>query len=162
MTRALSAAALLATLAIAIPVAAQGGPLGPPAGDDPCLPGAAQRVIAEFLDLTDDQIAAWDVLIAEREQAAGPLRDALAAVQQQLDELLGSPDPDPLAVGELTIERRDLGEQLAVVHRAYVAGFEGLLDAAQLAQYRFIQRAERAEPLCPAFRMLGLLPPHWR
>jgi len=102
------------------------------------------------------------VLIAEREQAAGPLRDAIAAVQQQLDDLLAGPDPDPLAVGELVVERRDLGEQLADVQRAYVAGFEGLLDAGQLPQYRFMQRAERAEPLFPAFRMLELLPPHWR
>ncbi len=161
MTRVLYAAALVATLAIAAPAAAQGPP-GPPPGDDLCLPGAAQQVIAEFLNLTDDQIAAWEMLIDEREQAAGPLRDAIAAVQQQLDDLLAGDDPDPLAVGDLVIQRHDLGEQLADVHRAYVAGFEGLLDAAQLAQYRFIQRAERAEPLFPAFRMLGLLPPHWR
>ena len=161
MTRALATATLLVTLAFAAPVAAQGPPEPqPPAGL--CLPGAAQHVVAEFLDLTEGQIAAWDVLIAEREQAAGPLRDAIAAVQQQLDDLLAGPDPDPLAVGGLVIERRDLGEQLAGVQRAYVAGFEGLLDAGQLPQYRFIERAERAEPLFPAFRMVDLLPPHWR
>jgi Spy/CpxP family protein refolding chaperone len=161
MARALSTALLVATLALAAPVAAQGPPEPPPPGDL-CLPGAAQHVVAEFLNLTDEQLAVWDVLIDQREQAAGPLRDAIAAVQQQLDDLLAGEDPDPLAVGELTIERRDLGEQLADVHRAYVAGFEGLLDAGQLPQYRFIQRAERAEPLFPAFRMVGLLPPHWR
>jgi hypothetical protein len=119
-------------------------------------------VVARFLQLSENQVAQWEVLIDEREQAAAPLRDAIAAVQQQLDDLLASDDPDPLAVGELTIQRRDLGEQLAGVHRAYVAGFEGLLGAEQLAQYRFLQRAERAEPLFPAFRMVGLLPPHWR
>jgi Spy/CpxP family protein refolding chaperone len=162
MTRALYAAALVATLAIAAPAASQTPPPGPAPDHDLCLPGAAQHVVAEFLNLTEDQIAAWDVLIAAREQAAGPLRDAIAAVQQQLDDLLAGEDPDPLAVGVLVIERRDLGEELADVHRAYVAGFEGLLDAEQLAQYRFLQRAERAEPLFPAFRMVGLLPPHWR
>jgi Spy/CpxP family protein refolding chaperone len=161
MTRALATAILLVTLAFAAPVAAQGPP-EPPPPDGPCLPGAAQRVVAESLDLTEDQIAAWDVLLAEREQAAGPLRDAIAAVQQQLDDLLAGPDPDPLVVGELVVERRNLGEQLADVHRAYVAGFEELLDAGQLPQYRFMQRAERAEPLFPAFRAVGLLPPHWR
>ena len=161
MTRALFAAALVTTLAIAVPSAAQAPPGLPPA-DDLCLPGAAQNVVARFLQLSEDQVAQWQVLIDEREQAAAPLRDAIAAVQQQLDDLLADPDPDPLAVGELTIQRRDLGEQLAGVHRAYVAGFEGLLGAEQLAQYRFLQRAERAEPLFPAFRMVGLLPPHWR
>lgn len=161
MTRALFAAALVATLAIAVPSAAQAPP-GPPPADDLCLPGAAQDVVARFLNLSDDQIAQWEVLIDEREQAAAPLRDAIAAVQQQLDDLLAGEDPDPLAVGVLVIERRDLGEQLADVQRAYVAGFEELLEAEQRAQYRFLQRAERAEPLFPAFRMVGLLPPHWR
>jgi Spy/CpxP family protein refolding chaperone len=161
MTRALFGAALAGALAIAAPAAAQGPPAPPPV-EDLCLPGAAQHVIADFLNLTDEQIAIWDVLIDQREQAAGPLRDAIAAVQQQLDDLLAGEDPDPLAVGELTIQRRDLGEQLAGVQLDYVAGFEGLLGEAQLAQYRFIRRAERAEPLFPAFRMLGLLPPHWR
>jgi Spy/CpxP family protein refolding chaperone len=161
MTRALFGAALAAALAIAAPAAAQGPPAPPPV-EDLCLPGAAQHVIADVLDLTGEQIAAWDVLIAEREQAAAPLRDGIAAVQQQLDDLLAGPDPDPLAVGELTIERRDLGEQLAGVQLDYVVGFEGLLGEAQLAQYGFIRRAERAEPLFPAFRMLELLPPHWR
>jgi len=160
MTRALFAAALCATLAIAVPLPAQGPPDPPPF--DGCLPGAAQHVIADFLDLTDDQLAAWDVLIAQRDQAAGPLRDAIAAVQQQLDDLLAGEDPDPLAVGELVIQRHDIGEELADVHLAYVAGFEGLLDAGQFAQYGFLRRAERAEPLFPAFRVLGLLPPHWR
>jgi Spy/CpxP family protein refolding chaperone len=161
MSRAILAAALVTIVAVAVPSAAQEPP-GPPPAEDLCLPGAAQNVVARFLDLSDDQVAQWELLIDEREQAAAPLRDAIAAVQQQLDDLLAGEDPDPLAVGELVIQRRDLGEQLADVHRAYVTGFEGMLDEAQLAQYRFLQRAERAEPLFPAFRMVGLLPPHWR
>lgn len=161
MSRALLAAALATMVAVAVPSAAQAPP-GPTPGDDLCLPGAAQNVVVRFLELSADQVAQWDLLIDEREQAAAPLRGAIAAVQQQLDDLLAGEDPDPAAVGELVIERHDLGEQLADVQRTYVAGFEALLDEEQLAQYRFLQRAERAEPLFPAFRMVNLLPPHWR
>jgi hypothetical protein len=37
-----------------------------------------------------------------------------------------------------------------------------MLTEDQLGQYRFIRRAERAQPLFAPFRVLDLLPPHWR
>ena len=161
MRRALIIAAAVTALAVASPSAAQAPP-GPVENEELCLPGAAQRQIARYLELTDDQIAAWDVLIDERESAAAPVRDAIAGIQQQLDDLLAGNDPDPMLVGDLVIQRHDLGQQLADFERSYVEGFENLLDDTQLGRYRFIRRAERAEPLFPAFRMLALLPPHWR
>jgi len=162
MKRALAISAVL--LAVTTLAAAQTPPPPQPPGE-PGHPGdliAARSVVADFLELTDDQIAAWDALIDQREQAAQPIRQALAAVQQQIDDLLSGDDPDPFQVGTLVIERYDLGEQLADIQRAYVDGFEALLDEEQLGRYRFLRRAERAEPLFPAFRAVDLLPPHWR
>jgi Spy/CpxP family protein refolding chaperone len=158
MRRALIIAFAFTVLAVALPSAAQ----APPGPDGPCRPGAAQHQIAVYLGLTDEQVAAWDVLIDDGQAAAAPVRDAIAAVQQELDELLAGNDPDPMAVGGLVIQRRDLGQQLADIERGYVEGVEGLLDEQQVARYRFIRRAERAEPLFPAFRLLRLLPPHWQ
>ena len=153
--------AAAAVLAIAAVSTAQQPP--PPAEiGDPCVAAAAQQRIASFLELTDDQLTGWDVLIDDRELAAEPVRAAIAAVQLELDELLDGDDPDPLEVGLLVIQRHDLGHELADIQRVYVDGFGALLDDEQLARYRFIRRAERAEPLFPAFRVLDLLPPHWR
>lgn len=163
--KALSTIAMTLVLAtLAVPCLAQEGPIPGPAGpeDEACLPGAAQRVIAAFLQLTDDQVAAWDGLIADRNAAAEPLATEIAAVDAEIQALLAGEDPDPYQVGDLVIQRRDLAEQLAEVHRIYVEGFEALLTEDQLAQYHFIRRAERSEPIFPAFRTLGLLPPHWR
>ena len=160
----LSLAMTLALATLAVPGLTQEGPIPGPAGpdDEACLPGAAQRVIAQFLQLTDDQVAAWDGLIADRNAAAEPLTNEIAAVDADLQALLAGEDPDPFEVGNLVILRRDLAEQLAEVHRTYVEGFETLLTEDQHGQYHFIRRAERAEPLFPAFRTIGLLPPHWR
>jgi Spy/CpxP family protein refolding chaperone len=164
MKTALTLAMTFALALLATPVAAQEGPIPGPGGPDDaaCLPGAAQRVIANFLQLTDDQVAQWDVLIDERNAAAAPLRDQIADVDAQIQDLLASDVPDPYAVGDLVILRRDLAEQLAQVHRTYVEGFDALLTEEQQNQYHFIRRAERAQPLFPSFRTLGLLPPHWR
>jgi hypothetical protein len=159
-----TAVTIAITLALTLwtaPALAQDGPIPGP-GDEACLPGAAQRVIAEFLQLTGDQVTAWDVLIDERNAAAEPLRDQLADVDAQIQDLLAGDDPDPYAVGDLVILRRDLAEQLAQVQRTYVEGFDALLTEEQQGQYHFIRRAEQAQPLFPAFRTLGLLPPHWR
>lgn len=161
MRTTLIVAIAVAALAAAPPATAQAPP-DPPAAEDVCQPGAAQQRIAEFLNLSDDQITAWNTLIDEREIAAAPVRDAIAAVQRQIEDLLDGNDPDPFEVGDLVIERHDLGHQLADIERTYVEGFETLLDDDQLGRYRFIRRAERAEPLFPAFRLLRLLPPHWR
>lgn len=159
MQRAIAIAAAL--LAVSTLAAAQSPPPPEPPGG-PDHPGAAPHVVARFLELTDDQIASWNALVDQREQAAQPIRQALAAVQQQIDDLLAGDDPDPFEVGTLVIERHDLGEQLADVQRTYVEGFESLLDDEQLGRYHFVRRAERAEPLFPAFRAVDLLPPHWR
>jgi len=161
MKAVLSIAVTLALASLALPVFAQDGPPSD-LEDEGVHAGVAQRVIAEFLQLTDDQVAEWDVLIADRNAAAEPLRDQIAAVDADIQALLSGDDPDPYEVGDLVILRRDLAEQLAEVHRTYVEGFDALLTEEQQGQYHFIRRAERAQPLFPAFRTLGLLPPHWR
>ena len=136
-------------LAVAIPAVAQESPLGDVAKDR----------IVNFLELTPDQVAAWDLLIAESQAAAEPLREAIRAVQAEINALFEGGDPDPATLGALVIERHDLGEELALVHRDYVDGFEAMLDETQGNKLMFIRRAARAQPLIPAFRAFRLLPP---
>ncbi len=154
--------ALLTMLALAAPLFAQEDPFVSDPENPGCLADHAQERIIAFLELTPDQVADWNVLIEERELAAGPIRDAIRQVQDQIDALLNSPNPDPTELGDLVIARHDLGGQLADVQRAYVQGFVDLLDEEQLERYGFIRHAERAQPVIPAFRIMALLPPHWR
>lgn len=138
----------LMMLAAALPVMAQEGPIGE----------GAQEIVIRYLQLTPDQVAAWDQLIADFEADAQPLREAIDQVQAEIEELFATGDPDPFELGELVIERRGLVEQLAQVRETYVFGFESLLDEQQATKLNVIRRADRVEPLIPAFRVYGLLP----
>lgn len=161
MTRTLNTVLTIALLALSAPAMAQGGPL-PGETEDPCLPGAAQQIVTDFLELDQNQVMLWDELIADREAAAQPVREAVAAVQAELEALLADDNSDPTEVGDLVIQRHDLGRELAEIQRAYVEGFELMLSDEQLDRYLFVRRAERAQPLFPPFRIMDLLPPHWR
>ena len=157
----LSFAIAVAMVAVCTPAPAQDGPIPGPA-EDQCLPEAAQQIIIDFLELDEAQVTQWNELITDRDNAVQPLRDSIVGIQAELEVLLSDVDPDPYEVGDLVIQRHDLGEELVEVYRTYVEGFEGLLASEQLDRYHFIRRAEHAQPLFPPFRFMDLLPPHWR
>ena len=148
---------VLLCIAAALPVAAQQEPAHLP--PNPCLQDIAHDAIVSFLVLGDDQVAAWDVLLADSRAAAEPLRQAIADVQAQIDDQFATGDPDPTTVGDLVIQRRDLGLQLDQVHVDYVDGFEALLDGEQTDKLEFIRHAARARHLVPAFHAFRLLRP---
>ena len=142
---------LIAALALAmtLPLAAQEAAPGPE---------RSRSMIVNFLDLTPEQVEAWGEAFDRHRQAEQPIRESLAEVQTELDDLFASEDPDATEVGELVLERRDLGEELVEVHRIYIEEFIFLLDEDQAQRYGFIRRAEQAQPLIPAFRLAQLLP----
>ena len=142
---------VLAMVALALPAVAQ----TPDTGQGP---GPAEQVVIHFLQLSPEQIETWHGLIQARVEAAAPLREALADVQAQLDELFEQEDPDPAAVGELVLERHDLGEELAQVHRSYVDGFEAMLDENQMGRLRLVRGAAVVQDVIPAFQQAGLVP----
>jgi Spy/CpxP family protein refolding chaperone len=155
-------------LALAIPVLAQQGQ-GQGRGPRPEIPMAglqagdldtprAHEVVVKFLDLTAEQEAAWDALLGTRKAAVEPPREELEAVEKELHALLQSENPEPAAVGALVLEAKALREQIAAANQAYVEGFEAMLTHPQLDRLQFLRRAERAQPLFPAFRLFGLLP----
>ncbi|NOZ93997.1 MAG: periplasmic heavy metal sensor [Acidobacteria bacterium] len=146
---------LLALLAIGmvLPAMAQERP------DIPCAVPCEHHAVVQFLQLSEDQAAQWDTLMADRQATVEPLREQLRAVEQQLMDLLGQPDPDPAAVGALTIQGHDLREQIRAANEVYRQGFEALLDETQAGKLRFIRGAARVRALIPAFRRFGLLRP---
>ena len=167
MKRTLLVAAVV--LALAVPALAQQGqgqgrgpvagtPMaGVPAGD--ADGSRARAAVIEFLGLTEEQVAAWDALLETRKATVEPLREQLQAVEEDLAELLQGENPDPAAVGTLVLQARALREQIAAANQAYLDGFEALLTPEQATRLTLLRRAERAQPLFPAFRLFGLLPP---
>jgi Spy/CpxP family protein refolding chaperone len=158
-------------LALAVPALAQQGQgQGQGRGPRPEIPMAgmqageldgsrAREAVIKFLELTPEQVTAWDTLLETRRALVEPLRAELQAVDGELQALLQSENPDAAAVGTLVLKAKGLREQIAAANQAYVDGFEALLTAEQAAKLALLRRAERAQPLFPAFRLFGLLPP---
>ncbi len=154
-------------LALAVPALAQQGQGRGPRPEIPMagvqageLDGSrAREAVIKFLELTPEQVTAWDALLETRKTLVEPLRDQLQAVEEDLHELLQTETPDPAAVGALVLQGKALREQIRAANQAYVDGFEALLTAEQAAKLALLRRAERAQPLFPAFRLFGLLPP---
>jgi len=119
----------------------------------------AQEAVARFLQMTPDQVQAWNDLLAAREAGVAPLREELRTVEAELKALLDGDSPDPTAVGTLVLEGKALREGIGDFHRAYVDGFEALLAEEQRGRLTAIRRAERLQPLFPAFHLFGLLGP---
>lgn len=124
----------------------------------PELPRAKHAVI-RYLELSPDQVAAWEDLLAVRAEELHPLRQQLHQNGEALRVLLEDESPDPFLVGELILAGRELHLQIAQVNRDSALAFEELLDPRQKARLLALRRAERLEPLFPAFRLFGLLPP---
>ena len=138
-------------LAAVVPVVAQ-------EMDPPPIVEAAHNRVAAFLGLSADQIAAWDVIYQIHRAAEQPFKDQIAAVQAEIDALFEAGDPDPVLVGELFIERRELGEALFEVHLIYHEDFVALLDEAQTRRLKLIARADDVQQIIPAFKLFELIP----
>ncbi|MCU0291186.1 MAG: periplasmic heavy metal sensor [Thermoanaerobaculaceae bacterium] len=132
--------------------------------ETPNGPGGPQavrpkEVVTRFLALTPEQVTAWDTLLTALETTVKPLAQQIVANDRALAELLKQPNPDPAAIGTLILANRALREQIRGAQDTYVTAFEALLTQEQKDKLAFIRRAERAQPIIPAFKVLGLLPP---
>lgn len=143
----------LFVLAAVGPVLAQEPPTEPP----PFVEASHNAVVA-YLKLTAAQVEDWNELYRFHREAEQPLQEAIKAIQEEIDALFEAGNPDPAAIGELFIERRDLGEQLLEVHRTYHEDFLLILDDSQIRKLRFVARADEVQKIIPAFKLFELIP----
>lgn len=144
---------VLFALAIVSPILAQDVPDGPP----PAVVAAHHQVVA-FLDLTEDQVAAWDEINLMHREAEQPVREEIQILEAELKELIDGGDPDATEVGELVLEIAYLRENLRQIHTTYHEDFVALLDEDQAKRLAFIARAEKVQPIIPAFKLFELIP----
>jgi Spy/CpxP family protein refolding chaperone len=143
-------------MTVAAPVLAQEGPPADMEGPPPIVEAAHNRVVA-FLDLTDEQVVAWDEMYQIHREAERPLKEQMRELQAEIDALFESGTYTAEEIGELTIERRFAGEALIEVHLIYHEDFVALLDEEQVARLGFIARADRVQEIIPAFKLFELI-----
>lgn len=143
-------------------------PTGDPAAEseDPADPAPCRarpfKVVARTLELDESQREQWRDLLTQRHDTVAPLREELARVRSEIEDLLASPDPDPALLGELMLEAAGLREEIAQANQDYRRGFESMLDESQLRRLDGMRKANKVAPLLPAFRRTGLVAPHPR
>ncbi len=133
-------------------------PLAAQEKEPPPIVEAAHNRVAAFLQLTGEQIAAWNVIYRIHRDAEQPLQDEIAAVQAEIDALFEAGTPDAAEAGEMVIQRHDLGEALVAVHVVYHQDFIALLDQTQVKRLNFIARADDVQQIIPAFKLFELIP----
>ena len=144
---------ILVALAVVSPVLAQG-----PEGEPPPIVEASHNAVVAFLKLSPEQVEDWNTIYWFHRVLEQPLKEDIAAVQEEIDTLFESGPPDPAAVGVLFIERRALTEALVQVHLDYHGDFVLILDDTQTRKLRFIARADDVQKFIPAFKLFELIP----
>ena len=114
-------------------------------------------VVAHVLELSDDQLKAWSVILHTREAALQPIAQQAQAKQEALGHALADPNPDPVAIGNAFIELRKLQDQIGVINAKAATDFQHLLNEDQMQRLDGIRGAAQVCPIVPALQATGLL-----
>jgi len=117
----------------------------------------AARVVARYLELSDDQKASFLQLREEQRERVQSIQRQLGANRQELQQLLTSEAPEPARVGELVLQNRDLEQQLGELQSDIAQVFRGLLTEEQLRKFDHVEAASRLQPVVRSFQALGLV-----
>ncbi len=134
--------ALLALALLAMPALALAA--GP--GGSMHTPGAHLQMLAQKLNLTEEQQASAKQLFADFQAKVAPIHQAQKALHTQLKAALAVANPDAATVGQVVIQMHQSRAQMKPVMTAFHQQLEALLTPEQLATYKQMQAAH------PSFR----------
>ncbi|HVE71805.1 MAG TPA: Spy/CpxP family protein refolding chaperone [Thermoanaerobaculia bacterium] len=121
---------MIATAALAAP--RPGAPQGPGHG----------AKLAEFLDLSDTQIASTQALRETLRATVEPLHDSQKANREQIEAALQA--GDSAKAGTLMLANYQLAQQIKAARDAFKSGFEALLNADQKAKLAILEELREA------------------
>jgi hypothetical protein len=152
-----------ALAALSVPLGMLGMPGTPPvksaAGIEAPAPPPAPVIVATFLQLSPQQAAQFQELLKQFFAALVPLEQQKQLVQQQLDQLLASPAPDPAVIGKLVLLLHALDRQEQHAVQGFQQIFSGLLTTEQIEKVQAVTLAAQLEPVVGAFEALYLVAP---
>ncbi len=129
---------LIFTLISLIAVAAIAAPGGRrPQGQRGLGPGPNELLpppqFADFLGLTDAQIAQVEPLREKMRTTIEPLRDQLRANQEQIRAAIDSGNAEQ--AGTLMVANHNVRDQIKAAHDAFATSFEAILTAVQKSKF---------------------------
>lgn len=126
-------------------------------------PAPGIEALKKALELTDQQIQHLTQLRREEAGVLQPLRRQVQEKTQALKEAMAAPNPDPSLVGSLTLELRNLRQQIQETNKIYHEKALAVLTPEQRAKVENMTAASRRlAQMGPALRAataLNLIPP---
>jgi len=113
-----------------------------------------EKVLENFFQLNEDQMAAFKILLETRQQTMRPLAERFAELEKRWRELFASANPDPVIAGRLAVQMHSIRQQMNRVQRQFIQDFEHLLMRDQIERLQLLRRAVRLEPIINALRPL--------
>jgi len=113
------------------------------------------QIVAQFLQLSPDQLSELEQLLQARQTALVPLFQTAQALIQQLGNLLTS-GGNPAQVGVLVIQIHALQQQMAQAQQSFLSQFVATLNADQQQRLQAVQIAAQLQPILPAFQPIFL------
>lgn len=112
-------------------------------------PAQRLRDLANYLQLTPDQIAAWKAIEQESAPKMQPLHTQARDLEQQLKAAVNATPPDTTAVGKLTLDLHGVREQIRTIREdSRTKRLAVLTDAqkAKLANFEELMKLRRHRP----------------
>ncbi len=127
-------------------------------------PRPPQKALADYLQLSDQQVTAWQQIQKDTAATVQPLAENAKDLHKQLETALSAASPDPTAVGKLAVSLRAVEDQIRAAHEAAKAKRIGVLNADQKVKFEAFEaamaftRPARRGPGGPGMRR-GAMPP---
>ncbi len=129
-------------------------------------PRPPQKAVAEYLQLSDQQVTTWQQIQKDTAATVQPLAENARDLHKQIETALEAATPDPAAVGKLAVELHAVQEKIRAAHEAGKAKRVAVLNADQKAKFEAFEaaaaflRQERRGPGGPGRGMRrGAMPP---
>jgi hypothetical protein len=117
------------------------------------------EAVAQFLNLTEDQLAKWKDLEAVRDQEMARLEANIRDLDQQLQAQLKSSDPVAATVGELVIELKRAKNQRGEALETFPERFRAILTPAQIEKVDQVVAAGHTQRWLSPLALTGFLAP---
>lgn len=118
---------------------------------------APLRVVIHFLQLDEFQAQTLVRLMTEQRLRLAPIAAEIAQRQRYLDHLLGTEEPNPVEIGVLILQIRELKQHAEAIQHTVRNHFASVLNFDQQDRLKTIVLADSLQPVLPAFEAVGLI-----
>jgi Spy/CpxP family protein refolding chaperone len=107
-------------------------------------PGGPRAGLVAYLQLTPDQITAWQQIHKDTAAAIKPLASQARDLRTQLEAAVKAGSPDPVAIGKLTLALRSVREQVRAARDESKTKLLAVLTPEQKTKFEAFEAARGA------------------